>query len=510
MNKKLRVNSSVKREVVKLKNKKYKFKEFEGITLISLVITIIILIILAGVGINLSLGENGIFRRAKEARNKYLTAEEQEQQQLNELYAQLNRGNEPENTKETEAGTRVKVPSGWVTILPNYVSTEDGKIVKKMTVSSTVYAVSGGNGITVPVPEGFYYVGGDIDTGIVISDRKEDGYETTRKDMTSHDDSVKLVGNQFVWIPCNASEYRKITWSKWSAQWDRESNAIGDDQVKKYGGFWIGRYEAGVATLNNTEGEEVSFTDSVTFANDKRLSDAVSVQSGVVSEWGWQNYDFTARQEGTTVGIGTNKVIDGNVISKANSVPYYHADYYTAIEMSRRMYEGNIYVKSTLVTGTQWDMMCKYIQDKGTNVEGIGGTESQWGNYINTSLTGLRGAYARIDSLGVTESFKKVPETEGTTSVNLKSSYVLLTTGSTEQVKKMNLYDVSGNLWEWTQETAYLSGISYTSNSLYNTYIIRGGCFGTEYATYPTCFRGPSCAPLSNTNVGFRVALNLE
>ncbi len=41
-----------------------------AITLISLVITIIILIILAGVGINLSLGENGLFNRAKYAKEK--------------------------------------------------------------------------------------------------------------------------------------------------------------------------------------------------------------------------------------------------------------------------------------------------------------------------------------------------------------------------------------------------------------------------------------------------------
>ena len=56
----------------------------KAITLISLVITIIILIILAGVGINLSLGENGIFKRAKEAKNKYLTAQENEEKGLNE------------------------------------------------------------------------------------------------------------------------------------------------------------------------------------------------------------------------------------------------------------------------------------------------------------------------------------------------------------------------------------------------------------------------------------------
>ena len=39
----------------------------KGITLIALVITIIVLIILAGVGINLTLGDNGILRRAQDA-----------------------------------------------------------------------------------------------------------------------------------------------------------------------------------------------------------------------------------------------------------------------------------------------------------------------------------------------------------------------------------------------------------------------------------------------------------
>ena len=45
-------------------------KNVKAITLISLIITIVILIILAGIGINLSLGSNGIFNRAKEAKEE--------------------------------------------------------------------------------------------------------------------------------------------------------------------------------------------------------------------------------------------------------------------------------------------------------------------------------------------------------------------------------------------------------------------------------------------------------
>lgn len=48
-----------------------KTKEEKAITLIALVITIVILIILAGVAIRLSLGENGIFEKAKNGATEY-------------------------------------------------------------------------------------------------------------------------------------------------------------------------------------------------------------------------------------------------------------------------------------------------------------------------------------------------------------------------------------------------------------------------------------------------------
>ena len=49
-----------------------------GITLIALVITIVILIILAGVTINLTVGDNGIFSKAKEARKQHEIADARE------------------------------------------------------------------------------------------------------------------------------------------------------------------------------------------------------------------------------------------------------------------------------------------------------------------------------------------------------------------------------------------------------------------------------------------------
>ena len=70
-------------------NKKTKIQENKAITLIALVITIIILIIIAGVTINLSVGENGIFNKAKYAKEEYSNSTVYEQEKLNELYSQL-------------------------------------------------------------------------------------------------------------------------------------------------------------------------------------------------------------------------------------------------------------------------------------------------------------------------------------------------------------------------------------------------------------------------------------
>ena len=58
--------------------KKLQNNRQSGITLIALVITIIVLIILAGVAINLTLGQNGLLNRTKEAREKYEIASAKE------------------------------------------------------------------------------------------------------------------------------------------------------------------------------------------------------------------------------------------------------------------------------------------------------------------------------------------------------------------------------------------------------------------------------------------------
>ncbi len=61
----------------------------KGITLVALIITIIILIILAGISLNLTLGENGLFQMALKAKENMELAQVEEQEKLNALYTQL-------------------------------------------------------------------------------------------------------------------------------------------------------------------------------------------------------------------------------------------------------------------------------------------------------------------------------------------------------------------------------------------------------------------------------------
>ena len=63
----------------------------KGITLIALIITIIILLILAGVTINFALGDNGLFKTAKEAGEKYDEAQAREKLETVLLSLQTNK-----------------------------------------------------------------------------------------------------------------------------------------------------------------------------------------------------------------------------------------------------------------------------------------------------------------------------------------------------------------------------------------------------------------------------------
>lgn len=137
-----------------------------GITLIALIITVIVLVILSAVGISavykskiVEYATEGATEYAKESlkENRIMEGTEGLLDSTVQKIGDILSGNIP------EAGTQVTKPTEWT--------------------SGNVTAVGDGAGNSVPLPKEFYYIGGDINTGIVISDRKEDTLESSGVEM---------------------------------------------------------------------------------------------------------------------------------------------------------------------------------------------------------------------------------------------------------------------------------------------------------------------------------------
>lgn len=169
-----------------------KFKNTKGITLISLIITIIILVILAGASINLMIGQDGSINNVKNAEEKYEEQQNTRQETLNELKTEFENYNKnlPQNTQDNpqDVGTEVSLKDEWTIETINYIKTSNGEEITDLTKIATVYAISVGGGETIPVPKGFYYVGGNLITGTqwdVILNKLIDKAGLTRSDIVT-------------------------------------------------------------------------------------------------------------------------------------------------------------------------------------------------------------------------------------------------------------------------------------------------------------------------------------
>ena len=499
-----------------------KTRENKGITLVALVITIVILLILAGISIQ-AITNTGLFANAKKAaeESKYANAEEKVKMAVMASYdenASLNKdllkdslnkidginpkveeitwdlkinvddyeftiteygtvtcvGRKdqeklPENSKDNpqEAGTEVALKDEWGEETTAVVKTSDGTEVTGLTKVSTVYAVSVGNGETIPVPKGFFYVGGTIDTGVIISDNEADKYDG-KIDKTTYSYTTSLTGNQFVWIPCttNPSDtskalYTKTSWGKTNAEWDTTTPKVEIQQIEKYGGFYVGRYEAGLAS-------------TIT--------------------------EFTTNQKHTTSNQVYN--LDGVPQNKAGVIPWMFIDWTHAKANAENMYNNN-YVSSGLITGTQWDVILNTLINK-TDLTSTDMTNSStWGNYMNNAIS-YTGRSARSEKPGdwILKPFGTL--TSGTTEIYYSGSDGdLLTTGASATTEKYHMFDLAGNLWEWTEEDSH-----YATSGQYR--VFRGGCYFNHSNGCPACYRHFDLVSTTLLGVGFRPVLYIK
>ena len=418
------------------KEKKSKKKKNSGITLIALVITIIVLIILAGVSINLVLGNNGIITRARDARNNYQKAVAEEETALKDLDKLI------DETTGSSGGDTTK------------------DITKYQTGETKPY-----------LPDSNYSVKeGSVDTGLVIKDK---------------------VGNEYVWVevPKTAAVYPTAGINLNTASLTTENYTAIENDLKTYTSTY----------RNGTRGSDTYYADSDYAADWFADENAYNTAKQKMLKSVYENGGFwVGRYE---AGIEENRTAKGEVtitpLSQANKYPYTYVTRTQAHKLAKQVAGASSAYTSDLMFGVQWDLVLKFIETKlvatNSNIQSNLNTDSiNIGNYYNGSynITNTSAKY----STNYGSSWSQISSTYSKPSNNT----VLLTTGASNKFSLCNISDLAGNVWEWTLERASRTGYPCA---------LRGGYYGISGSNSPASSRSNGYTAGSYDYGGFRFTL---
>ena len=151
---------------------------------------------------------------------------------------------------------------------------------------------------------------------------------------------------------------------------------------------------------------------------------------------------------------------------------------------------------TSLMFGVQWDLVMKYLETKGTAQADLKTNSTSWGNYQNNAwnITNVNLKYAE----GNASTYEVKPWTTATEKSKTSSEEILLSTGADDSFSKMGIYDLAGNVFEWTLE--------YTSDTDYPC-AYRGGVCAFSGSDYPAVCRYYYDKTNLLAGVGFRLAL---
>ena len=442
-----------------------KTKEMKGITLVALVVTIVVLLILAGVSINLVLGDNGIITKAKEAQRKTVEASQNDLIGMNELAQQLEEkingstGSGSGNGGAGGSGTGTKVPAEATAETAPYFP--DNTFTKKE---------------------------GTIDTGLVIQDAN---------------------GNEYVWVVVPKSLYNNTNYNSNNAKKPSSSTDYANIE------YCLQQYTA--IYRNGTSYSDVYYPDDKNvgwFADETAYNNLKnSMLKSVYENGGF----YVGRYE---AGIGTNRTsiesqVDGKYpvpttapVSKADAYPYTYVTRTQAQNLASNVNSGT--KTSSLMFGVQWDLVLAFMSRdtaKITSIDVLTKNSTAIGNYCDSTFQlSQTGKYAVCSNYSLSTTWN--PATTATANFvdssrnkiaqSSEGNGILVTTGTSEKNKVMNIYDVAGNVWEWTLEKT-----SFTDRSCAN----RGGSFCGTGSTDPVSRRGDDTTDSSLFYVGFRVSL---
>ena len=322
---------------------------------------------------------------------------------------------------------------------------------KKETISEAV---------TVEEPKGPVYLDGmtykegDEDTGIVAIDE---------------------AGNEWVWVEVPKSIYTTATS-------DTDYDAIYND-MKTYTSDY-----SDFDYADEDNGSSSSYIDYNTEKN-RMLKNVYDNGGFWISRYEIGTFDTTQSIENENISVIESVATP---VSKQNAYPIVTKSFSGAQNLVRK-----INTQANLLFGVQWDLTLRFLQEKvGLNVSELNRNSTSWGNYRNTSFTIDRGKYT-TDST----SSSSITWSDATNVTKPSSSSWILTTGAAERNKKMNIYDLAGNVEEWTLERNTFLGYART---------FRGGGSSASYRDddYSDYMGGVVGEPIDNNEyAGFRAAL---
>ena len=380
-------------------------------------------------------GQNGILNRAAEAKEKTRAAQEDESQKL----------------------------KGYEDMVAQYTGNLPSREETKPYFPNSTFS----------------YKEGDLRTGLVIKDSNNNEYVWVEVPTTIYDNTT--YNNNGANKPKNTDEWEKIRdclkayTVDYSDSSYKDTNADGTTYSNDYknmlksvytnGGFWIGRYEAGL------EGD-------------------------------------TPRTSYTEISASDKAVV------KQNKIPYNYVKRDEAQELATRMnYNG---CTSSLIFGIQWDLTLKYIEEKTVELaeeankdtvradikNKLTSKSTEIGNYYNSAFILNRGKFAKNGELSDWKAYnsEEKPTLVTGSKKEEQSSYengILLTTGATEATSLQNIYDIAGNVYEWTLE------FHGTGHPCVN----RGGSYSGSGSHYPAENRYSGGTSSYYDDIGFRVGL---
>ena len=415
-----------------------------GITLIALVVTIVVLLILAGVSINAIFSENGIIKRAKDAQNKMDQATQNDLDSINEL----NNWIDGKTNGTTGGGTTGGDANPSTT--PK-ISTLVGKVVDKNTKAEDAY----GNKITIP--KGFKVVAHGTVAGSATYTYSGDNIPAVQDGIVIENGTD---GNQFVWVPVGTIKNKNNTTNTITLgryEFDSNTGALKSNTPEQVASVENCTQEVTI----NTNYKELSVFRAGNSATDSTAQNATARNleefiSTTLANGGYYIARFEASGTASKITSKYNQTVLGN-ITQPNAAK-------AAREMYGEIKENNKLVyASDLVNSYAWDTAIIFIQTYSGKTD-----------------------YASHNESKTTKAFTA--------------------TGKNND-KYCNIWDMSGNAYEWTTEYS-----TYAITSDFRPCVYRGGYYNADLglAINYTSYRYYHRTTYSLSDLGLRPLLYVK